>query len=72
MLNPQFVAGEHGLFGRHKSEDIRTFFLVDFYMKRPLMGLYFLLYKSSNLLDLSQSLDQAWAPLRMSGLSPLI
>ena len=26
MLNPQFVAGEHGLFGDHKSEDIRTFF----------------------------------------------
>ena len=25
MLNPQFVAGEHGLFGGHKSEDIRTF-----------------------------------------------
>ena len=28
MLNPQFVAGEHGLFGGHKSEDIRTFFFV--------------------------------------------
>ena len=27
MLNPQFVAGEHGLFGGHKSEDIRTFFI---------------------------------------------
>ena len=26
MLNPQFVAEEHGLFGGHKSEDIRTFF----------------------------------------------
>ena len=26
MLNPQVVAGEHGLFGGHKSEDIRTFF----------------------------------------------
>ena len=26
MLNPQFVAGEHGLFGGHKSEDIPTFF----------------------------------------------
>ena len=25
MLNPQFVAGEHGLFGGHKSEDIGTF-----------------------------------------------
>ena len=24
MLNPQFVAGEHGLFGGHESEDIRT------------------------------------------------
>ena len=28
MLNPQFVAGEHGLFGGHKSEDIRTFLLM--------------------------------------------
>ena len=27
MINPHFVAGEHGLFGGHKSEDIRTFFL---------------------------------------------
>ena len=27
MLNPHFVAGEHGLFGGHKSEDIRTFFI---------------------------------------------
>ena len=26
MLIPHFVAGEHGLFGGHKSEDIRTFF----------------------------------------------
>ena len=25
MLNPHFVAEEHGLFGGHKSEDIRTF-----------------------------------------------
>ena len=25
MLNPHFVAGEQGLFGGHKSEDIRTF-----------------------------------------------
>ena len=24
MLIPQFVAGEHGLFGGHESEDIRT------------------------------------------------
>ena len=24
MLLPQFVAGEHGLFGGHESEDIRT------------------------------------------------
>ena len=24
MLNPQFVAGEHGLFGGHESEDIPT------------------------------------------------
>ena len=24
MLNPQFVAGEHGLFGGHESEDIWT------------------------------------------------
>ena len=28
MLNPQFVAGEHGLFGGHKSEDIRTFLIL--------------------------------------------
>ena len=27
MLNPHFVAWEHGLFGSHKSEDIRTFLL---------------------------------------------
>ena len=27
MLNPHFVAGEHRLFGGHKSEDIRTFFI---------------------------------------------
>ena len=26
VLNPHFVAGEHGLFGGHKSEDIWTFF----------------------------------------------
>ena len=25
MLNPHFVAGEHGLFGDHKSKDIWTF-----------------------------------------------
>ena len=28
MLNPHFVAGEHGLFGAHKSEDIRTIFTL--------------------------------------------
>ena len=28
ILNPHFVAGEHGLFGGHKSEDIRTFSLM--------------------------------------------
>ena len=33
MLNPQFVAGEHGLFGGHKSEDIRTFFTTFFAIK---------------------------------------
>ena len=34
MLNPHFVAGEHGLFGGHKSEDIRTFFgQVHMYLK---------------------------------------
>ena len=27
MLLPQFVAGEHGLFGGHESEDISTIFL---------------------------------------------
>ena len=26
IIIPHFVAGEHGLFGGHKSEDIRTFF----------------------------------------------
>ena len=26
MLNPHFVAGEHGLFGANESEDIRTIF----------------------------------------------
>ena len=30
---PQFVAGEHGLFGGHKSEDIRTFSLKQFILK---------------------------------------
>ena len=30
MLNPQFVAGKHGLFGGHKSEDIRTFLNTKF------------------------------------------
>ena len=33
MLNPHFVAGEHGLFGGHKSEDIRTFSLKQFILK---------------------------------------
>ena len=28
MLNPHFVAGEHGLFGDHESEDIWTISLV--------------------------------------------
>ena len=27
MLNPHFLAWEHRLFGSHKSEDIRIFFL---------------------------------------------
>ena len=26
IRNPHFVAGEHGLFGGHESEDIRTIF----------------------------------------------
>ena len=26
MLNPQLVAGKHGFFGDHESEDIRTIF----------------------------------------------
>ena len=30
MLNPHFVAGVHGLFGGHKSEDIRTFLYIPF------------------------------------------
>ena len=29
LVIPQFVAGEHGLFGGHKSEDIRTFLIND-------------------------------------------
>ena len=28
MLNPHFVAGEHGLFGGHKSKDIHTFLFI--------------------------------------------
>ena len=28
LVIPQFVAGEHGLFGGHKSEDIRTFLVL--------------------------------------------
>ena len=31
MLNPHFVAWEQGLFGGHKSEDIRTFFFRQWY-----------------------------------------
>ena len=30
LVIPQFVAGEHGLFGGHKSEDIRTFYTLLF------------------------------------------
>ena len=41
MLNPHFVAGEHGLFGGHKSEDIRTFL---FYFRLTQVG-------RNNLLD---------------------
>ena len=37
MLNPHFVAGEHGLFGAHESEDILTIFLFETW-------LYFLQY----------------------------
>ena len=33
MLNPHFVAGEHGLFGGHESEDIRTIFYGNSEMK---------------------------------------
>ena len=32
MLNRQFVAGEHGLFGGYKSEDIRTFLYKTIYV----------------------------------------
>ena len=33
MLIPQFVAGEHELFGGNESEDIRTmYFIYDSYM----------------------------------------
>ena len=28
MLNPHIVAGEHGLFGGHKSKDIHTFLFI--------------------------------------------
>ena len=28
ILNPHFVAGEHGLFGAHESEDIRTILVI--------------------------------------------
>ena len=31
MLNPQFVAGEHRLFGGHNSEDIRTFLELELF-----------------------------------------
>ena len=33
MLNPHFVAGQHGLFGGHESEDIRTIFYGNSEMK---------------------------------------
>ena len=34
MLNPHFVAGKHGLFGAHKSEDIRTILFHFFKVKK--------------------------------------
>ena len=36
LVIPQFVAGEHGLFGGHKSEDIRTF-LQDYKIHKILL-----------------------------------
>ena len=30
MVNPQLVAGEHGLFGDHESEDIQTILFIMF------------------------------------------
>ena len=30
MLNPHFLAGEHGLFGGHDSKDIQTIFSKSF------------------------------------------
>ena len=39
MLNPQFVAGEHGLFWGHKSEDIRTFLFWTRKMSKDMVGI---------------------------------
>ena len=33
MLNPHCVAGEHGLFGAHESEDIRTIWKAFYLIK---------------------------------------
>ena len=40
MLNPQFVAGEHGLFGGHKSEDIRSFFMLKMWGEKVQLSIY--------------------------------
>ena len=37
MLNPQLIAGEHGLFGGHESKAIQTFFNGIF----VLLGIFF-------------------------------
>ena len=42
MLNPHFVAGEHGLFGGHESEDIRTIFFQKYLTLIPFFCLLLL------------------------------
>ena len=51
MLNPHFVAGEHGLFGGHKSEDIRTFFQVNFFHRNDKACCFVIQLPSTNILN---------------------
>merc|ERR1712235_57307 len=60
MLNPQFVAGEHGLFGGHKSEDIRTLFYIN-YKKFFSLSLLSLSLFSLSLSSLSLSLSSLFS-----------